>query len=168
MVPHPLTIGTNVNCLPVLVRVKTAGAGRWEAFSLLEVILAIGLVTFSALVIFSLLPVGLYSLRDAGRQIVETEIFQTIGAETASTPYSQLGAYQATRFPLYLDNEGLEVSSATEAVFVVRCDPPVTEAGGETTRLTVKIGQNKDPGQTNATGRTATRSFLLVNRDLAQ
>jgi uncharacterized protein (TIGR02598 family) len=154
------------------IRNRGVPAGRdarqRRAFSLLEVILAIGLVTFSGLVIFALLPVGLSSLRDAGRQIVETEIFRTIGAEAAATAYSQLDDYQASRFPLYFDNEGLEVSSAADATFIVRCDPPVVEPGGETTRLTVKIGYNRDPGAISTSGRIAKWSFLLVNRDLAQ
>ena len=61
-----------------------------NAFSLVEVILAIGITMFAGLVIFSLLPAGLSSLQDTGMQIVKTEIFRTIEAELSSTPYGEL------------------------------------------------------------------------------
>lgn len=135
-------------------------------FSLVEVILAIGLTTFAALVVFSLLPVGLLSLQDTNRQIVETEVFNTIGAELASTPFEKLTNYQAARFPVYFSNDGVEVPSGTESTFTVRCSPPVAEPGGELNRVTISIGYQRDPDQTNGSGRISKRAFLLVNRGL--
>ncbi len=76
------------------------------------------------LVIFSVLPVGYASLQDSSRQIVETEIFNMVGAELDSTARSQLTNYQATRFPIYLDNEGEEQSAASNAIFIVGVRQP--------------------------------------------
>lgn len=145
------------------------------AFSLIEVALAIGLVMFAALVIFSLLPVGLASLQSANRQIVETEVFNTIGAELASTPFMDkngndtLAQYVQDRFPAYFDVEGIEIKKtanndpAADAIFTVRAGAPVTEAGGnELKRVTVSIGYNQDPADTGANA--SVRTFLLVNR----
>lgn len=135
-------------------------------FSLVEVVLAIGLVTFAMLVIFSLLPVGLFSLQESNRQIVETEIFNTVGAELSSTPFDQLTNYQTTRFPIYFNNEGTEVSSSNNAIFYVRCNAPVAESNAELNRVTVLIGYRRDPAQTNTTAKASKRTFLLVNRGI--
>lgn len=139
-----------------------------SGFSLIEVLLAIGLVTFSMLVIFSLMPAGLATLQEANRQIVETEIYNTLGAELASTPFDNLTNYQTTRFPAYFDNEGNETDASGDPVFTVRCDLADPELGdGELYRASVLIGYRRDPGQTNASGpKPSKRTFLLVNRGL--
>ena len=135
-----------------------------SGFSLVEVILAIGLVTFAILVIFSALPVGFVSLQGSSRQIVETEIFNMVGAELDSTSRSQLTNYQMTRFPIYLDNEGEEVGVSSNAVFTVRCSDPVAESNAELNRVTVSIGFRQDPALANSAAKVSKRSFLLVNR----
>ena len=140
---------------------------RREGFSLVEVVLAIGLVTFAMLVIFSLLPVGLFSLQESNRQIVETEIFNTVGAELSSTPFDQLTNYQqSTRFPIYFNNEGVEMTTSNNAVFIVRCSTPVADSNAELTRVTVLIGFRRDPAQSNATAKASKRAFLLVNKGI--
>lgn len=134
-----------------------------RAFSLVEVLMATGLVTFALLVIFSLMPAGLAALQDANRQIVETEIYNTVGAELASTPFGRLGEYQTSRFPIYFDNEGIETASAGDAVFTVRCSLAAPELGaGELRRATVAIGYRRDPD--DAGTKPSKRTFLLVNR----
>ena len=135
------------------------------AFTLVEVTLAIGLTMYSALVIFAVMPHGLYALQDSGRQIVENEIFNTIDAELSSTPYTQLSNYQTTRFPIYCDNEGSKVDSQAGASFIVRCDAPVQESGGELSRVTIKIGYNQDPETASASAKISKRSFLVANKD---
>src|SRR5690349_17934404 len=132
-------------------------------FSLVEVLMATGLVTFALLVIFSLLPAGLATLQDANRQIVETEIYNTVGAELASTPFEKLTDYQDSRFPVYFDNEGLEVKNAADAVYYVRCTLAAAELGdGELRRATVSIGHRRDPSDPAV--KASRRTFLLVNR----
>ncbi|CAN5758044.1 hypothetical protein BH09VER1_BH09VER1_12860 [soil metagenome] len=135
-----------------------------KGFSLVEVVLAIGLVTFAMLVIFSLLPVGLFSLQESNRQIVETEIFNTVGAELSSTPFDQLTNYQTTNFPMYFNNEGTKVSTTNDAIFYVRCSTPLVESNTELSRVSVSVGYRRDPAQTNTTARFSKRTFLLVNR----
>lgn len=135
-----------------------------RGFSLVEVLMAIGLVTFALLVIFSLMPAGLVALQDANRQIVETEIYNTVGAELASTPFDKLEDF-ATRFPLYFDNEGIQVDAAGEASFTVRCVLAAPELGaGELRRATVAIGYRRDPNPPDA--KSSVRTFLLVNRGI--
>jgi uncharacterized protein (TIGR02598 family) len=123
--------------------------------------MATGLVTFALLVIFSLLPAGLTALQEANRQIVETEIYNTVGAELAATPFAMLDAYSASRFPLHFDNEGLEVKDEAGAIYFVRCTLAAGELG-ELRRATVSIGHRRDPAAPG--GKASKRTFLLVNR----
>ena len=115
---------------------------RQKAFSLVEIALAVGIAGSALLVIFSLIPIGLSTLQDTGRQIVETEIYNKIGSELATTaaygtppPTStqpkapnMLQQYCADtkRFPAYFDAEGNELAKTGAgmpafAVFQVRC-----------------------------------------------
>ena len=141
-----------------------------RAFSLVEVVLAIGLATFALLVIFSLLPAGLKSLQEANRQIVETEIFNSLGAELASTKFDDVEAHLASRFTpsLYFDNEGLQVDSADKASFFVIGEAYGAEGAGELRRVTVSIGFQREPARFTAarTPHTTRRTFLLVDRGL--
>ena len=125
--------------------------------------MAIGIMTFALLVIFSLVPTGLSVLQDANRQIVETEIYRTVGAELASTPFDKLEDYVSARFPLSFDNDGIEVTGG-EPVFIVRCSLAAPELGaGELRRATVWIGYHRDPDAAGG-GKVERRTFLLVNR----
>jgi len=141
-----------------------------RAFSLVEVVLAIGLATFALLVIFSLLPAGLKSLQEANRQIVETEIFNSLGAELASTKFKEMDAHLASRFtrPLYFDNEGLQVDSADKASFFVIGEAYGAEGAGELRRVTVSIGFQREPVEFDdpRAPHTTRRTFLLVDRGL--
>jgi uncharacterized protein (TIGR02598 family) len=139
-----------------------------RGFSLVEVVLAIGLMMFALLVIFSLIPTGLGVLHDAGRQVVETEIFNAVGAELAATPFTNMDGYQSSNALVYYDVEGRKVA-ADRAVFHVRCDLAAAEfvtaenPAGELRRATVRIGFRQDP--TNAQ-KPARRTILLGNRGL--
>lgn len=152
---------------PKFDRAASPAAPR-RAFSLVEVLMAIGLVTFALLVIFSLMPAGLAALQGANRQIVETEIFNTIGAELASTPFQTLDDYVKNankRFPVYFDNEGIEVPANSPDkpwIFVVNCNLADPEAGNaELRRATVSIGYKRESDP-----KPSKRTFLLVNRGI--
>lgn len=140
-----------------------------SGFSLIEVLLAIGLVTFVLLVIFSLMPTGIATLQSASRQIVETEIYNAYGAELAATPFSQLTNYvNGTNFPAYFDNEGNKTDSG-KAVFTVRCSLEgfgSTNAGlnSELSRAIMRVGYHYDPAGANDGGsKVSRRAFILVN-----
>jgi uncharacterized protein (TIGR02598 family) len=135
-----------------------------RGFTLVEIVLAIGLVAFGLVVVISLLPVGLGSMSDSSRQIVETEIFSTVGAELNSTKFDELENYAASRFPVYFDNEGAEVAAGTTAVYTARCRFSPPENSGQLRRVTVLIGFHTDPSGGNA-GNTAERPFLMVRKE---
>lgn len=135
-----------------------------QGFSLVEVVLATGLVMFALLVIFSLMPAGLASLQEANRQIVETEVFASLGAELSSTPFTTLDSYVTKRFPLYYDREGGELKNSSNAVFTVRCalTTSTSSGAGDLRWATVSIGYHRDPN--DASVKADRRTFLLVNR----
>lgn len=87
----------------------------WEtlrAFSLVEVTLAIGIVSFSLLAILGLMPVGLTTMRQAMDSTIETQIVRQISAEMLLTPFSQLGD-AVNKPPRCFDDEGQLQSAET-------------------------------------------------------
>lgn len=158
-----------------------------RAFSLVEVVLAIGITGSALLVIFAALPLGLSSLQEGQRQIVETEIFNKIGAELAGTSQSDLDPDKSTtnycgkrfQYPVYFDAEGNELgTSATapaQAVFFVKCATSkissdvwsvVGVSGGEELLSgIVSIGFHQTPSDPASppTPNVRRRSFLLSN-----
>lgn len=125
--------------------------------------MAIGLAMFALLVIFSLIPTGLNSLQETNRQFVETEILNTVSAELESTSFKQLDTFVPQRFPMYFDNEGAELDTATDAVFIVRCQLEAPELGaGELRRARVSIGFRRDPVLTDPSIRQ--RAFWFADR----
>lgn len=148
---------------------RTSGAG---GFSLIEIILAVGIASASLLTIMQAVPTGLLNLHDASRQIVETAIFNEIGSELASTPFADsntahstpqdIDHYASFRCPVYYDVQGLETTSGTNAVYTVQC---VVSGTGEMRQATVRIGFHKDPGTADTpTSRATQRTFFLTNR----
>jgi uncharacterized protein (TIGR02598 family) len=167
----PKIMTTSSAKTPALLSNRALIARLNGGFSLIEIILAVGIASASLLTIMSAVPTGLSNLHDAGRQIVETAIFNQIGNELACTPFSDTGAGHATpqdidhyagyRCPVYYDTQGLETTN-TNAIYTVRC---VVSGTGEIRQATVRIGFHKDPGTTDTAGLRATqRTFLLTNR----
>ena len=125
-------------------------------------------------------------MRDASRQLVETEIFNKIRSELNSTPFYSdlnkttdlLAGYQSSRFPVYFDFEGNELTGATaaaNAVFTVTCvltqpdttlwSPSGGTGAGELRWATIRIGFHQDPGQADTATIVANkRTFLVVNK----
>jgi uncharacterized protein (TIGR02598 family) len=136
---------------------------RRKAFSLTEVVIAIGVSTFAVLVIFSLMPVGLSAVQDASRQIVETEVFNAVGAELKSTNFDDLDNYVTKNFPRYYDNDGIRTTSDL-SVYTVQCELTTAELGtpGQLRRAIVSVGFHKDPN--TAPNEASKRAFLLVDR----
>jgi len=84
---------------------------RGKAFSLVEVAIALGLVTFAVVSVIGLLPVGLSTMRDAMTQTVSTQIVREISAELLLTPFQQINDY-INQSPIFFDVQGKRASSA--------------------------------------------------------
>ncbi len=99
-------------------------SARTLGFSLIEVTMAIGLISFAMLSIVGLMPVGLSTLRNAMNQTVEGQIVQKMSGRFLLTPFSQLRTNYSTSQSFYYDQEGEEVPGAGTAAFKVTAFPP--------------------------------------------
>src|ERR1700679_780277 len=59
-----------------------------EAFSLVEIVLAMGIIAFALIVLFALLPVGLKSNTDSIGETQAVNVLQALIADRHSTAYS--------------------------------------------------------------------------------
>lgn len=133
-------------------------------FSLVEVTIAMGLVSFAVLSILGLLPTGLSTLRSAMNQTVEAQIVRTIGAQSVVTAFASLATNN-----VYYDQDGLPTESSDEARYTVNVAtnspvyPGSTNAGTLTNSLTslkIQIVSRPSP---QASGTTNFYSLQVAN-----
>lgn len=87
-------------------------------FSLVEVVLAMGVISFAMISVIGLLPVGLSTFQRAMDQTVEGQIIQRINGEMMLTPFKQLSASYNGK-TTYFDMEGQLLPNATDAKYKV-------------------------------------------------
>ena len=85
----------------------------WLAFSLIEVVLALGVAAFSLIAVFGLLPVGVQTNRNSTAQTATTGILASVIADLRATPKppalntsSQYRIVFGTSKTLYFDGTG--------------------------------------------------------------
>lgn len=99
---------------PVRGRLKNTSAAGARGFSLVEMVLAIGIVAFAFVGLLALLPVGMGIFREAMETSVSTQIAQRIISDLTETEFDQLIANPISgnfyTLPLrYFDDQGTEV-----------------------------------------------------------
>ena len=82
---------------------------RYLGFSLVEVTIALGLVSFGVLSVIGLLPSGLSTLRQAMDQTVEAQIVQGIASRSVVANFTNLTGVS------YFNEEGQSVSQVADA-----------------------------------------------------
>jgi uncharacterized protein (TIGR02598 family) len=91
-------------------RRRTKGA-RTDGFSLVEMVLALGVLAFAVVPIFALLPAGMTTFRKAIDASVTTQISQRMVNEAQQTDFN---TFIATNPPIrYFDDQGEEITTAT-------------------------------------------------------
>ena len=95
-----------------------------EAFSLVEIALSLGIVSFAFVGIFSLLPAGMTSFRQAIDTTMMSQIVQRVANEEQQTDFATLTGGQTQR-NRYFDDQGNEVPEAGASVYSVE----ITVAG---------------------------------------
>ena len=117
---------------------KSRRAYRHSGFSLDEVVIAIGLCTYVLLVVATVFPVGIVTIQDASKQIVETEIFNRLWLQFNTTPFYSLQNVDNGVNPLfpsptsaiyyYYDQDGQDITPAgtnpaapSGTVYLARC-----------------------------------------------
>lgn len=104
-----------------------------RAFSLVEVVLAIGIVAFAFVLILALLPTGLNSVKDGKLQEIATEILSAAESDLRNTPRSSSSAaspiygflpYADSPQPATNDFNGFGIlAPATNAVMRLKVTP---------------------------------------------
>lgn len=137
-----------------------------SGFSLVEVTIALGVVTFAAVSILGLLPTGLVVMRDAMNQTVESQIVRSIAGQSVVANFANLTAGS----PFYFDNEGQRILKAEDSVYTVSLSstPPIypgsTNAGGNLSASLVNLRMEiVDRRSQQAAGITTLRTIQVAN-----
>ena len=102
-----------------------------RGFSLVEVTMALGIISFGMVSVLGLIPVGLNTMRQAMDATVEEQIVRKISGEVLLTPYSQISSKIISQ-PFYFDDQGTALKTSGKARF----------------RATVADGTTAYPGST--------------------
>lgn len=94
---------------------RGAACPQAAGFSLVEVVLCIGIVAFAFLAIFGLLPVGLTTFRQGIDNTLGSQIVQRLVSEAQQTDYPTLIATAA--YQRYFDEQGNEVISSKDYIY---------------------------------------------------
>lgn len=132
------------------------------AFSLIEVVMAIGIVAFAFISVLGLIPTGLNTFRQAIDASVGAQIVQRVMNEAQQTDFDVLvqgsnGTY-LQRPVRYFDDQGNEMANSTGAIYQVNTRiMPVTPMPSHTSyptlaTVTVQIVNNPGNQQINTDG----------------
>lgn len=136
--------------------------GRKTGFTLVEVVIALGIVAFGIISVFGLLPAGLGIFRDSIETTVSSQILQQVITEVQETEFDQLikdkaenpisaGATGAKAFR-YFDDQGKELTAPASAVYQVNTriqsatDSPANPTFTNSHLATVTVQVAKNPG----------------------
>jgi len=135
-----------------------------QAFSLVEVVLAIGVTSFALLGMVALLPMGLKTSHQAADAMTEAQIVQYARNQLEMTPFTNLSAWVSN--PLYFDNQGLP-TTATDAEQIYKATFAVgnvqLSTGGGSAGSVLGVNPNAPNGVADA----SLVQLTIVNRTMA-
>ena len=129
---------------------------RPNAFSLVEVTLALGIAAVSLLAIFALLPVGVKTNQIAIEQTASTDVLSAVAADLRATPVTtpRGGAATSPRFGIAIPPNPVGANATTTLYFTSEGLFSTTLAPGSRYRVSVTFFPN------GAEARTATFAHL--------
>lgn len=124
-------------------RVRPGGRARTAktGFSLVEITICLGLVSFALVSTLGLLPTGLTALRSSMNQTVEAQIMHSIASRAVITSFENV-----TTNKLFFDEEGFPVQAQGESYYTAELTP----------------GTPSFPGSANAAALTNSLKHLKV------
>jgi uncharacterized protein (TIGR02598 family) len=136
-------------------RSKRKASSPVRAFTLVEVVLALGVVSFAMISMMGLLTVGLKTFHEAINATTESEITQRLANELALSKYSSLSTSSLSNY--YFTQEGIQTNSANAIYYATVSAPAkLNVPGGDpsypTNTLTfiISISSKSSPQSTNA------------------
>jgi Tfp pilus assembly protein PilV len=131
-------------------------AKRPNAFSLVEVTLALGVASVSLLAIFALLPVGVKTNQVAIEQTASTDVLSAVAADLRATPVTtpRGGAATSPRFGIVIPSNPVGANTTTTLYFTSEGRFSTTLVPGSRYRVSVTFSPN------GAEARTATFAHL--------
>jgi len=112
-----------------------------RAFSLVEVVFSLAIISLSLVTMMGLMPVGLVSLRHSIDSTTEGEIIKQLTAQIRLTPFSELGTSYPNNTSFFYDDQGSYLTNG----------PAVTSAPAATRYwVTITQGTPVYPGYNNA------------------
>jgi uncharacterized protein (TIGR02598 family) len=134
--------------------------GRNQAFSLIEVVLAIGVTSFALLGMVALLPMGLKTSHQAADTMTQAQIVQYARNQMELTPFANLSTAWSGAI-LYFDNQGLPTTAADpEQIYKVTFALKNVNINGADVLLG---GANAPSGMTDA----QSVQVIIANRTMA-
>jgi uncharacterized protein (TIGR02598 family) len=152
----------SARCSRRLARVRCGG------FTLVEVTLAIGIISFAFVAMFGMLPVGLSVSRQAMDTTIEAQIVQQMKTQALQTDFSRLDELDDAD-ELYFDDQGKQVEAANgifRAKFASVSANTRLPDGTSTSRLkTVTILVANTKGTAETTGSREPKKFTTLIPD---
>lgn len=136
-----------MSCRPALRRRRPSFCKSRSAFSLIEVVLAIGVLSFSFLVLFNMIPVGLGMMSSSIDSTIGMQIVQRVTTLARQAKFSELAKLdkntgtdaRGEKADFFFDDQGNEVDAAA-----------VTAKRYVYTAAVVLLQQSAVPGRTGA------------------
>ena len=168
--------GNSDNCQPRHAsKAKRLGAA---GFSLVEVVLAIGVVAFAFVPMLGLLPVGLTTFRQSIETTVGSQIVERIINQAQETDFNTLVNPSSNPYPqkLYFDDQGNQLSSPAGSVYLAEVTVvapttlPNTSSPASANLATVSVRFAHAPGlasfeSANANSASSTVYTALIARN---
>ncbi|XHR27318.1 MAG: Verru_Chthon cassette protein B [Chthoniobacteraceae bacterium] len=130
---------------------RRAGFGRSHAaaFSLVEVVMALGVMAFGMLSMIGLLPIGMQGFREIKRDTIHANILQYVSANAGLTPFSDLTTLNNVVWSFNEEGEILTSGSGTviyKATLKVQVPNSTSIAHSANTQVvSVEIGDTDRP-----------------------
>jgi uncharacterized protein (TIGR02598 family) len=135
---------TSVPSAPNLASRHGRRRKRCAAFSLIEIALALGVLSFGFLATFGLIPVGMGTFRQAMDTSIGSEIVQRVLNDARQTDFNDLILASGSNGKSfrYFDNQGNELQTANSGVAPAGAIYEVNTRINPTTALPVTSGSN--------------------------
>lgn len=120
-----------------------------RGFSLIEVTIALGVVSFALIALFGLLPTGLTTFRSSIDRTVASQIAQNIISQARQTDFSSLGGLATPAgSPKRFTEDGDETTDASKTIYIAKVEvttsvslPPAT-ANSSMAKIRVRVANS--------------------------